>query len=223
MKLTTLNSKFKKSILAGLLILTTTLFVSCNGEDGSGPSIEIPGMENLQANFYDDYMTISMHLENIDIVVGGRIPILDDSGSYVDLAPHLQGQGTLMTFHVKMGTITGDNDLIHPSTLPGGRPIPGVASGRLPAAAVTVDEVADMTFYLGLDVFGFHLPLDIGLQGAIITGRFNFGGNTVGNVSLVGDDESGQHGGVLLLIDLKSKVNGRQIKRFMKQKVRQYN
>ena len=104
--------------------------------------------------------------------------------------------------------LDGHGDLLDPQALPGGRPLPGVPSGRLPAVAFSIEKFRNMSFYIGPQLFGIFVPiskLDIG-ENNIITARFYAGGNRAGNLSLVGADENGEYAGALLMLDLSSQT-----------------
>lgn len=179
--------------------LMTTLAVSC----GSQPELpEINGVKGPFFNVQDGKVLISTTFETLELVGGGRFPISKMPGSYFELAPAQFG-GTLMQVYLDVGDIDStDWGLVDPTTLPGGRPLPGIVGGKLPSIAMQVEELNDATFYVSKQVFGFFMPFKVDASGAILTFRLNMEGKHVGNISVVGNDQSGENGGILLLMNL---------------------
>ena len=89
-----------------------------------------------------------------------------------------------------------------PLTLPGGRALPGVASGTLPAIAFTIEKFHNISMYLGPEVFGVFVPVKLGLEGSILSARFYSDEKRIGNISIVGEDENGENAGVLLMLSM---------------------
>ena len=123
--------------------------------------------------------------------------------SYMEVSPDLQSSGTLMSISVSLkDVIDGGLDKLDPQKLPGGRNLPGVASGALPAVAFSIEKFHNMSFYLGKDVFGIFVPATVGVDGAIASFRYYVGQKAAGTISLVGNDDKGENSGVLLLLNL---------------------
>ncbi len=188
------------------LALMTTLAVSC----GSQP--ELPQINGVQGPFFnvqDGKVLISTTFETLEIIGGGRFPISKMPGSYFEIAPAQFG-GTLLQVYLDVVDIDNtDWGMVDPSTLPGGRPLPGVVGGKLPSIAFQVEQLNDATFYASKQIFGFFMPFKVDAQGAIVTFRLNMDGKLVGNLSLVGNDQNGQNGGLLLLMNLNKDQKAR--------------
>jgi hypothetical protein len=94
---------------------------------------------------------------------------------------------------------------LDPQSLPGGRALPGVSTGRLPAVAFTIQKFKGVSFYVGPKLFGVFIPLNnLGIGNSIITARYYVSSTRVGNISLVGQDANGENSGLLLMLDLSS-------------------
>ena len=217
MLLSTFLNRGKLLIVLSLIVSSFAL-TSCKEEGGA--NIEIPGLEGPTLTIVEDNLLISTVFENLVMDGGLRYNIPKYPGSYLELSPDLQSGGTLMAINVAMGDIlNADLDTFDPQTLPGGRNLPGVATGTLPAIAFSIEQFHNMSFYLGPKIFGVFIPVEgLGVQGAIATFRYYMAGERAGNLSIVGADENGENGGVLLMIDLTKK----RLK-MMKRLVKKYN
>ena len=209
--LTTLASKSRNLVMA-LLVVTMTAFSTSCGD--SGANLQIPGVKGPTLTLAGDQLLISMVFENIQLDGGLRYAIPKYNNSYIEVSPDLQSTGTLMSVSVSLDDVfNGELDLLPPQMLPGGRALPGVASGALPAVAFTIPKWKNMSFYVGKKFFGMFIPaqLDIGTNN-IVTARFYSGKVRAGNLSLVGKDDNGENSGFVLLLDLNSTA-GKYLKR----------
>ncbi len=199
------SKRFLGIILGAMLLFGSLGFISC-GTGGSGTNISIPGVEGPYLLLEGDKLLITMIFETLQIEGGGRFPIPKYKNSYLEISPDLQSGGTLVAYYISLQDVLGGKvEQLDPQTLPGGRNLPGVASGKLPASAFTVSALGNSTVYLGSSVFGLFVPMaSVGMQGMIATFRFYTGGNRAGNISLVGADTEGKNSGILLLLDLNT-------------------
>ena len=112
--------------------------------------------------------------------------------------------GLLMAFSISLDDIfKGDLDNLDPQALPGGRALPGVAEGRLPAVAFSIRKFHGISIYLGPKIFGVFVPLKkLDMDGLILSSRFYTSGSRVGTISLVSEDEYNENAGVLLMLDM---------------------
>ena len=156
-------------------------------------------------------MLISIVFENLTVEGGLRYPVPKYPNSHIEIAPDFESEGTLMVVAVDLDDIFGGNiDQFDSQTLPGGRPLPGVSSGRLPAVAFSIPKWKNIGFYLGPKIFGLFVPVKgLNMQGAMLTARFYAGGSRQGNISLVGEDSNGENSGFLLMLDMSSKTKKR--------------
>ena len=203
MQISTLNRG--RSALVALTLFFSLFLGGCGNEDGSNPVI--PGVQGPTLNLVDDGLLVSMVFDNLALDGGLRFPIPDYEESYIELSPDLTSGGTVLAIFVSFIDVFDNGDFLRsldPQSLPGGRPIPGLASGRLPAVAFQIPDAFDMGFYIGDKLYGIWIPVDLGLDGAIATLRFYSEGRRVGNISLVGADTNGENSGIFLALDLNS-------------------
>lgn len=190
-----------------LCLVLSFSFFGCVGKD---TNLEIPGVKGPNVTLSEDNVMISMVLENLQLDGGARFRIPKFNDSYLELSPDLQSDGTLLSFSVSLDDVLDRNLNLDPVTLPGGRPLPGVSGGKLPAVAFSVEGLDNMRFYLGPKVFGIWVPVNsLDMEGGILTSRFYAGGNRVGNLSVVGKDENLENSGLLLLLDISGKMEKR--------------
>ncbi|MBY0469968.1 hypothetical protein K2X30_02295 [bacterium] len=200
------NSKSKKAVMT--VALATVLAVSVAGcGRGSNKNPVINGVNGPNVAFVNGTLTMTMVLKNVSIDAGARIALPNMKDSYLEIGPDFQTNGTLISVGLATTDIKFLRDnvkMLDPLTLPGGRPLPGVADGFMPGFAVELAKLNNMVLYVGPNLIGIFVPVNIGLKDSIITARFfSSNGAQIGNISLVGQDSSTteKNGGVLLLIN----------------------
>ena len=203
LSLKTISSKTKMSVKA-LFLSLAILLASC-GDGTSTRNLDIPGVNGPSVVLLGDNILIDVVFENLIIEGGGRFPIPKYVNSYMEISPDLESNGTLVSFSVSLDDIFGGVNQLDPLSLPGGRPIPGVSGGTLPAVAFSVEKLKNVAFYIGPKIFGLWIPLpSYNVAGAILTTRFYTGSTRVGNLSLVGNDENGENSGMFLALTVSS-------------------
>lgn len=193
-----------KSLLASIAVTASLLTASCGGGGDDARNIEIPGVDGPVVTLDGDNVRIDMIFENLQIDGGIQYRVPKYKNSLIEISPDLQSAGTLMAISVSLDDVFGgDVGNLDPMTLPGGRPLPGVSGGSLPAVAFSIEEWKNMGFYLGPKVFGVFIPVNgLGLENSILSYRFYSKGDRVGNIALVGADENGKNSGFLLMLDM---------------------
>jgi len=201
--------KRSKNLLVTTVILIIAIFGTSCGQGQS--QLQIPGVTGPNLTLMQDQMLITMVFDDISLDGGLRYNIPNYDESYIAIEPDLQSSGTLMSINISLQDIFGGElELLPPLSLPGGRNLPGVSSGKLPAVAFSIPKWKNMSFYLGPKFFGVFVPtqLDIGTNN-IVTARYYSGSVRAGNISLVGPDENGENSGFVLLLDLSKSVKKR--------------
>ena len=203
-----MNILSKTKVLFLSAALTAGVLSTSCGDGTSTSNIQVPGVENMSVTLVQDNVLISMVFENLQLDGGLRYNIPKYPNSYLEISPDLQSAGTLMAISVSLKDVFDTKlQTLDPATLPGGRSLPGIAGGRLPAVAFSIEKFKNMGFYLGPKMFGVFIPLkNLGIGNSIITARYYTGANRIGNISLVGEDANGENAGILLLLDMNASV-----------------
>jgi hypothetical protein len=204
-----------KKISVVMFALSLFAFTGCGKDNGS--NIQIEGVKGPNISLMQDQLLISMVFENVQLDGGLRYVIPKYKYSYLEISPDLQSSGTLMNVSIGLkDLIDGNLDMLDPQKLPGGRNLPGVASGSLPAVAFSIEKFNNMTVYAGKEVFGLFIPAKVGVDGAIASFRYYVGDKKAGTISLIGRDENGENDGILLLLDMKGQVKSQLMKVYKK-------
>ncbi len=148
-----------KAAIASVALSAAIFSTSC-GQGGSKLNMEIPGVKGPVVTLVEDNVLISMVFQDLVIDGGLRYAIPKYPNSYLEIAPDFQSGGTLMAVSVSLQDVFhGQAKFLDPQKLPGGRPLPGVLGGQLPAVAFSIEKFHNMAFYLGPEIFGIFVPL----------------------------------------------------------------
>lgn len=198
-----------------MAIMSLGFATSCGNNSGS--NIEIAGVKGPKVTLLQDNLQIDMVFENVQLDGGLRYNIPKYKYSYLEISPDLQTSGTLMSISISLKDIVDGNlDKLDPQKLPGGRNLPGVSGGSLPAVAFSIEKFHNMSFYLGKSVFGIFVPAQVGVDGAIASFRYYVNSKAAGTISLVGNDENGEHAGILLMLNLTGATKAQMMKVYNK-------
>jgi hypothetical protein len=195
-------------VVVGALTLSIGL-VGCGGQ-GGGLNPEIAGVKGPNVELLDGRFLLSMAFANLNVSAGITIPIPKYPNSSLSIGPDFETDGMLVVLTVAVEDFVNIGDRgLDPQKLPGGRPLPGVASGQLPAIALRVPEILNSVLYVGPKVIGFFVPFKgLDLAGQVLSFRFHDkAGVRVGNISLVGQDQQKQNGGILVLINIDQRIS----------------
>ncbi len=205
----------RSKVLVLSAVMTLGIFSTSCGNGTSSSNISIPGVSKSSITLGTDSVLISFVFDAIQLDGGLRYNIPKYPNSYLEISPDLQSSGTLMSINLSIKDVGNSGlQLLDPQTLPGGRALPGVASGRLPAVAFTIAKFKGMSFYVAPKLFGVFIPLNnLGIGNSIITARYFVSSTRVGNISLVGADANGENSGLLLMLDLSSTIAQKTIQK----------
>lgn len=199
-----------------VLALSMLLMPSCGNDSGS--NVSIPGVKGPTLTLSGDRLLISLVFENMNLDGGVRYIIPNYPKSYIEISPDFESSGTLMSVSVALeDVLNGNLQTLDPQKLPGGRNLPGVATGSLAATAFSIEKFKNIAFYMGSKVFGIFIPVDLGIEQTIATFRYYVSSSKVGNISIIGNDENGENGGILLLLDMSAATQAK-----MKSLVKKY-
>lgn len=208
-------NKWKKILVSAFVIVTLGFATSCG--NNSSNNIQIAGVKGPHVTLMQDNLLISMVFENVTLDGGLRYNIPKYKYSYLEISPDMQSAGTLMSISVSLKDIVeGGLDQLDPQKLPGGRNLPGVATGSLPAVAFSIEKFHNMSFYLGKQAFGIFVPAEVGVDGAIASFRYYMNQKAAGTISIVGRDENGENSGVLLMLNLTGATKSKMMSIYKK-------
>jgi hypothetical protein len=201
-----MNMNKLKSVVLGVMIVS--LATACGNGKTANPVI--PGVQGPDVTYVNGNFMMSLVLSQVTLQGGGTIPIPHMPNSSFEISPDLQSAGTLVAVSLSatdIAALTGSN-LLDPTELPGNRPLPGVASGALPAIAVQVPQWDSMVFYVGPNIFGVFVPVTTGLPAGygIDASLYNTSGTQVGLIGGYGPDTTGKNAGIVVLIPIKGAV-----------------
>lgn len=208
-KIKTKEGSFMKSIrnkimVLGFLGLIGLSFGGCNNPTTGTNTWTINGVTGPTIAYATNTVTIYAVLQSVQINAGVTVPLPNMPNSSIEVAPDVSGglllQATLDTNEVL--ALAGTN-LLPATKLPGGRPLPGIAGGALPALAVQVPSWDNATFYVSSTVFGVFVPVKFNINQVI--GTFNYfdsANKLVGEISIVGEDANKANSGFLLMLNI---------------------
>jgi hypothetical protein len=203
-----LKHHYRKLVTLTLAFVFSVTLVGCGGS-GSGTNPNIAGVTGPTVELVDGRFILSMGFSNVALNGGVTLPIPKYPNSSLSIGPDFASNGMLIVLTIAVQDFVNVNaNGLNPQTLPGGRPLPGVAQGALPAIALQVPQLLNSVFYVGPQVLGFFVPFKgLNLAGAILTYRFfDKTGVQVGNISVVGQDQNKQNGGILVLVNIDSRI-----------------
>jgi hypothetical protein len=194
--------QLKKMAISGIAAVMALGLTACGGSStGVNPTID--GITGPDVEFVNGRVVLSMVFQNITIDGGATIPIPKYPNSSVQVGPDFQSAGTLLVVTISASDFLGDKGAAFPAqSLPGGRPLPSVASGVMPAVAIQVPKLMNTVFYVGPEVLGVFVPFNkLDLAGSILSFRFyNKAAEPIGILALVGSDSAGANAGILALM-----------------------
>lgn len=207
--------KSRNFFISFLLLLSALFGTSCG--KGSSTSLEIDGVDGPTLSLEEEFLIVKATFENFDLSGSLTYSLEAYENSYLNLYEAEEG-GTTLEMHVSLVDISNDAlTYLEEQNLPGGRNIPGVSTGTLPAFNFKIKELEGLAFYLSNDYFGAFVPLkglNIGTNN-IVTANFYVSDSKIGTLSAVGPDENEENAGFFLLLNL-TKTTKKRMKGIIK-------
>lgn len=206
----------KSLIMATTFTLVAFFYTSCGEE--SALNVTIPGVDGPKVVLNEENVLVSMVLENVSIEGGLRFAIPKYPNSYLEVSPDFETSGMLVAFSLNLKDVfSAEVSNLDPQRLPGGRALPGVAAGSLPAVAFSIEQLKNVAIYVGPQILGVFVPVDLPFDNTILTSKFYSGDKRIGNLSIVGKDVNGENDGVFLMLNI-SKKQEKKLKKYIKKK-----
>lgn len=199
--------KWILSLKVIVLTLAMALATSCGNQPAGLPNI--PGVQGPIFNVVDGKVMITFNFLTLGSNFGGRIPLPKAKNSFVEITPNIIDGGTTAQFILDVDDL-GSSGLgaQDPTTLPDGRPLPGIPGGQLPAYAFHVHEILDSTFYYNTNLFGFFTPISkLDTRGLSAYYKVVIKEKDAGLLGIVPSDENGENAGFTLFLKLDAFKN----------------
>ena len=196
------------------LLLFITLTQSCSGEKAIS-NLKIPGLEGPFVSLVNKKILIdAVFTDKTFVKRDQKLALPKLKKSFLKIGPAMEsGKGTALAFSIDINDVLEESRFRFGNlTLPGGRPIPGIKGGTLPAISFSVKKLHNMVFYIGFKALGLWIPLACYTKKMIITKNFVIGKKVIGSLSLVGVDRNNKNAGVMLIINI-SAAQRKQLKK----------
>ncbi|MGE3610834.1 MAG: hypothetical protein AB7I27_14680 [Bacteriovoracaceae bacterium] len=188
-----------KLMLLSLFLLMST---ACKNSSPSASLPEINGVKGPFFNLVDGKVLITWKLLNVNLSSGGKAMIPDTRESSLEISPNLEDGGTMVVFHLDLEDLrTIDIHPGDPTTLPDGRPIPGIPGGEL-KDGIRLDGTyhsMPISFYYHKKLFGIYMPFDFNTRGLAGYWPISINSKDAGLLGIVASDSSHKAGGILFL------------------------
>ncbi len=186
------------------VLFASLLFTSCDNNGGIDGNPQLDGVAGPTVTLLNGRVLVSIAFKDLKLDLGVTVPIPSYPNSSMQVGPDFESGGLLLSISIAViDFLANQGRGLDNNSLPGGRPLPGVAEGSLPSIAVSLPELLNCILYFGPRVIGFFVPFSgIRLAGIILSFRFfDAIKNAIGTLSLVGADVNGENAGILVLMD----------------------
>lgn len=199
--------KWILSLKVLVLTLAMALATSCGNQPQGLPNI--PGVQGPLFNVVDGQVMITFNFLTLNSNFGGRLPLPKTKNSFVEITPNIIDGGTTAQFLLDVEDLRSAGlGMSDPTTLPDGRPLPGIAGGELPAAAIHVHQILDSTLYFNSNLFGLFIPINkLNTQGLSAYYKVVIKNQDAGLLGIVPSDENGENAGFTLFLKLDTLRN----------------
>jgi hypothetical protein len=201
--------QFFKSILEGRLtqlsavaVLSGTLALSGCGKKVASATNVIEGVTKYKFEVANGRANLSVVFSNLHMDAGATIPLSRPQGGTIQLGPDFESGGSIFVISTPLSSLS-NNAGLPMAGLPDGRPIPGIRQGVLQAAQVNLPIIGMTYLYMGSDVFGLFVPVNLGSLALTVTVRIrDEKGNLVGTLAGIPRGQTGSMSGVLFLFPI---------------------
>lgn len=199
--------KWILSLKVLVLTLAMALATSCGNQPQGLPNI--PGVQGPLFNVVDGQVMITFNFLTLNSNFGGRLPLPKTKNSFVEITPNIIDGGTTAQFLLDVEDLRSAGlGMSDPTTLPDGRPLPGIPGGKLPAAAIHVHQILDSTLYFNSNLFGLFIPINkLNTQGLSAYYKVVIKNQDAGLLGIVPSDENGENAGFTLFLKLDTLRN----------------
>lgn len=185
------------------MIAVSLPLMSCGKRSSSGsPGVE--GVKNYTFNYGGGNARLSILFANLKIDGGAVIPLSQPAGATIEIGPDFMSEGTLFVITVPLSSLAGNTGGLPLLGLPDGRPIPDVVTGSVNGSVVNLPLFGPSFLYMGKDVFGLFLPVNLPNTFAIVRVKMkDEAGNLLGAFYGIPKMGSKTISGVLVLIPVE--------------------
>lgn len=184
--------------------LSLVLVAGCGKKRAEGDA-GIEGVGKFDFRVTNGQASLSVVFEKLKIDAGVRIPLNKPAGAFIEITPDFHSVGTLFKISVPLASLVEGSQGLPIVGLPDGRPIPGVRDGALGAVAVDLPVIGESYLYMGADVYGIFLPLEIPNISYIVSSMIrDEKGNVLGTIYGVPKGSRGTISGILFLFPLET-------------------
>lgn len=186
--------------IIAVFILSISL-TACGTRLASG--LAVPGVKNYEFSIQNGQARLSVVFPSFNIDAGARIPLGKPAGAFVELSPDFESGGMLFIISAPLASLLNGGGL--PTMgLPDGRALPGVRGGVLPATGLALPAIGTTILYMGRDVFGLFIPVNLGSLPLTVTVKIrDQQGNLMGTVAAIPKGFTGRISGVLFLFPIE--------------------
>lgn len=193
-----------RGMIASWAMIVVALLSVVGCKNGSGnPGIE--GVSQYDFRFVSGNIRFSIVFSNLKMDAGAVIPLARPRGATIELGPDFTSGGTLFVVSAPIASlINADTNGLPLLALPDGRAIPDVVAGSLTGAAVTLPLFGLSYIYIGKDVFGLFLPINLPKTNFIVRVRMHDeANNTLGLFYAIPKSKAREISGVLALLPVE--------------------
>lgn len=190
-----LESRYFSAFVLFILLLN-----GCGSSKQAGGDAGIPGLGVFDFRVNGTEASLTVIFENLNLDVGGRIPLQRPQGAFIEIGPDFQSGGSLVKLSVPVASLLQNHGDLPQVGLPDGRALPGVKSGVLGAVAVELPGLGLTYLYLSADAFGVFYPVDLPTLPVMASSKIkDEKGNLLGLIYGIPKSGRGTSSGVLFL------------------------